>query len=140
MMAVPLGSLVGSQAVHSPLTPETVDSLHLWTPDRIRALVLAALDRKEAEAERVLQVLIDSSIVAVLHSTQAFLGHEPDVSGGSIGHPRSPPSYVYVLQDCLTKALIRGCNSSWEGPPYSSRELSRRALIAYLWEWVNNRD
>ena len=56
MMAVPLGSLVGSQAVRCPLTPETVDSLHLWTPDRIRALVVAALDRKEAEAERVLQV------------------------------------------------------------------------------------
>ena len=74
MMAVPLGSLVGSQAVHCPLTPETVDSLQLWTPDSIRALVLGALDRKEAEAERVLQVLIDSSIVAVLHSTQAFLG------------------------------------------------------------------
>ena len=49
MMAVPLGSLVGSQAVHCPLTPETVDSLQFWTPDSIRALVLAALDRKEAD-------------------------------------------------------------------------------------------
>ena len=138
----PLGSLVGSQEVRAPLSLEVLHGMKLWTKETTRAVVDKALDKNDVEAKELLELFIDRSIIPALYLVQKFLGHDPDVSGGTIGEPRSPQPYVYVLKSSLKKALFRGCNSKapFPGPAYSSRELYKRALTEFLWEWIDSRD
>ena len=86
-----------------------------------KASVREALEeahRGDPEGEGLISMWVDLGMQRVLKRIMEFLGESTNLTGGTVGAPNMVKDSVYVLNDKLQDASIRGTKLNF-GPPYS---------------------
>ena len=118
--------------------PDLPPGIEPWTKPEVERLVRSALDpttRLHGEAKGTLRTLFASQLLEVMSVTASFLGESTDATGGTMGSPRRPPDWMYLLMDRLTHSFLKGTQKVF-APPFSRREKATRAICRYMWHMI----
>ena len=121
------------------VTTVNLSDLVPWTRgeiDRIVESVFAPPGQSDSEHRMAFRTVFQCGLRPVIELTARFLGEAPDVSGGTMGEPRRPPKWMYLLMDALSDSFHAATLFVFE-PPYSIQEKSKRAYCRYLWHMVD---
>ena len=96
-------------------------------------------DWRHEERQQTFRFVFEGGLRPVIELTARFLGDDPDVTGGSMGMPRRPPEWMFMLMGALANTFFKATLVVFD-PPYSRRETSKRAYKRYLWHMVGFHD
>jgi hypothetical protein len=119
--------------VRTYFSSSQVDKLQLMTCESILKVIRAS--SHDAQSKHFVNSLVQQALTPVLSLIKTFLGHDRDISGGTIGEPIVQEPYVHTLRCRLTRTLY------WLGeerfaPPFTTEEKCKRCLAEYLYEFT----
>ena len=103
------------------------------------ASMFAPEGQSDPERRMAFRAIFEGGLQPVMELTARFLGDAPDVSGGTIGEPRRPPGWMFMLMAALYDSFQNATLVVFD-PPHSIREKSKRAYCRYMWHMVNFHD
>ncbi len=81
---------------------------------------------------------MDMAHMRPLKKIASFLGDEEDLSGGTIGEPRSIPEWVHPVREYLNDVFIYKITPTYfDGYPWSPLEYGKQSFCKYLWHFIN---
>ena len=131
--------MIGGQVV---VTNVNAQELVPWREHDINRLVdsaFAPASQSSHEARVAFQTMFEAQLREVMILTARFLGDAPDTSGGTMGAPRRPPDWMYLLMGALSDSFMNATLVVYD-PPHSMREKSKRAIRRYMWHMVQFHD
>ena len=88
-----------------------VSSVQSWTNGEVEEILKLALEG-ESEEIGLINIWMDVAHRPIFSCVLAFLGEDPDVSGGTMGNPKMPPESLYILKEKLEKVLTCSPNKA----------------------------
>ena len=116
---------------------QSVSFVQSWTHGEVEEIFNMALEGKSDE-RGLISVWMEVAHEPILSRVLAFLGEDPDVSGGTMGNPKMPPECAYILKEELEYTAVENF-SYYFLVPYSDEELRFRCFLDYLWTVEINR-
>ena len=114
-----------------------------WTKQEVYNMVAEAVEPERTqtshEARHSLHVIFDSHLSHILSPVAKFLDEDPDVTGGTMGEPRTPPEWMRLLRVALTNTFWAHIPLVYMGP-LNGKETTLRLLQNYFWLWVQFHD
>ena len=120
--------MIGEQYVRQEIP---VSELHTWTKGQVEKVLKLSFEGKSEERGWI-NIWMDVAHRPILSRVLAFLGENPDVSGGTMGNPKMPPESLYILREMLEDTAVHNFKYYFL-VPYSDNELRFRAFLNYLW-------
>jgi hypothetical protein len=119
--------------VRTHFTSSAAEELQLLTSGAI--LIMIRASSHDADSKHFVKSLVEQALTPVLSLIKTFLGHDRDISGGTIGEPIVQEPYVHTLRCRLTRTLY------WLGeelfaPPFTTEEKCKRCFAEYLYEFT----
>ena len=119
--------------VRTCLSDDQLDKLQFTTYESTLKMIRAS--SHDAKSKHFVNSLVEQALTPVLSLIKTFLGHDRDISGGTIGEPIVQEPYVHTLRCRLTRTLY------WLGeelfaPPFTTEEKCKRCVAEYLHEFT----
>ena len=131
-----LGTMIGAVGIHMAVSAG--EAVNDWTFEDIETLLHRGSFCSDDDAKHVINCMLHSYRKPMFQKMANFLGESDDITGGTIGEPRTPAAWVSVINDKLEDALIRSTASYFLPPPFSKSHSAMQALALYMWRVYND--